>query len=113
MYISELYGMDIYNDDARYIGKVNDIILNLETGKIVRLTTEPLRSISKEKAKEVLREKSVLYRNVVAVGDIIIVGKGKNVMPEEGEIEAERRGYRKPAMGTMRRTSRSLLGRTR
>ena len=113
IHISELYGLDIYNDDAKYVGKVNDIILNLETGKVVRLTTEPLRSISKEKAKEVLRDRSVLYKNVVAVGDIVVVGKGKNILPEEEEIDAQKRGYRKVGATTsFKRPQRSLLGRT-
>ncbi|MCK4327209.1 MAG: PRC-barrel domain-containing protein [Candidatus Diapherotrites archaeon] len=102
MHISELYGIDIYSEGAKYVGKVNDIILNLETGKIVRLTTEPLRSVSKEKAKEVLKEKSVLYKNVSAVGDIVILGASSGVV-EEGGAEA------KPSY-TPRR---SLLGRTK
>ena len=104
MNVSELYGIDIYSSDAKYVGKVNDIILNLETGRVVRLTTEPLRAVSKEKAKAVLKDKSVLYKNVVAVGDIVIVGKGKTTAPSEGEVEAETAG---------RRLKRSLLGRTR
>ena len=100
MHISELYGIDIYGENARYVGKVNDIILNLESGKIVRLTTEPLRSVSKEKAKSVLKEKSVLYKNVAAVGDIVILGASSSAVEED-----------EPAGSTTRR--RSLLGRTR
>ena len=103
MHISELYGMDIYSENAKYVGKVNDIILNLETGKVVRLTTEPLRSVSKEKAKEVLKEKSVLYKSVSAVGDIVILGPNMGAAEEE-EAPAAKPGY------TPRR---SLLGRTR
>lgn len=105
MHISELYGIDIYDENARYVGKVNDIILNLESGKIVRLTTEPLRSVSKEKAKEVLKEKSVLYKNVSAVGDIVILGPASAAGVTEEEAEQSTRIY-----GTKRR---SLLGRTR
>ncbi len=100
MHISELYGIDIYGENARYVGKVNDIILNLESGKIVRLTTEPLRSVSKDKAKLVLKEKSVLYKNVAAVGDIVILGASSNTVEEEA-----------PVSPTTKR--RSLLGRTR
>ncbi len=103
MHISEMYGIDIYSENARYVGKVNDIILNLETGKIVRLTTEPLRSVSKEKAKAVLKEKSVLYKNVAAVGDIVILGAASAAY--EGEEEQPK------ASSYARR--RSLLGRTR
>jgi sporulation protein YlmC with PRC-barrel domain len=90
------------------VGKVNDIILNLETGKIVRLTTEPLRSVSKEKAKSVLKEKSVLYRNVAAVGDIVILGTNTAAEPvEEEAAEPE------PAPSARYLPRRSVLGRTR
>ena len=89
------------------MGKVNDIILNLETGKIVRLTTEPLRSVSKEKAKNVLKDKSVLYRNVAAVGDIVILGT--NTAAEEAEEVPEE----EPAPTPRYLPRRSVLGRTR
>lgn len=85
--ISTLYGMDIYTDDAGYIGKVNDIILNLEKGEVVRITTEPLKTISKEEAKKVLKEKSILYKNVRSVRDIMLVSrKGGALSEEEMEI---------------------------
>jgi sporulation protein YlmC with PRC-barrel domain len=87
--LSQLYGMSIYRDDATYIGKVQDIILNLETGEIVRLITQPLRSIDKESAKKILREKSVLYKNVKSVRDIIIVSQKKQV--EEYEEPKQKR----------------------
>jgi sporulation protein YlmC with PRC-barrel domain len=104
--ISELYGLDIYATDGKYVGKVNDVIINLEKGEIVRITTEPLRLVSKKKAKDVLKEKSILYKNVQTVGDIVIVGKGRKITPTEEEVRTEmERGSR-----TGRR---SLLGRTR
>ena len=106
IHISELYGIDIYGDDGKYVGKVNDVILNLEKGKIVRITTEPLRFVSKTKAKSVLKEKSILYKNVRTVGDILIVGKGRNMAPSDAEVETE---FRKGCAGT----GRSLLGRVR
>lgn len=87
--LSQLYGMSIYRDDAIYIGKVQDIILNLETGEIVRLITQPLRSIDKESAKKILREKSVLYKNVKSVRDIIIVRQKKQ--EEEYEEPEQKR----------------------
>jgi sporulation protein YlmC with PRC-barrel domain len=109
MHISELYGLDIYGENARYVGKVNDVILNLETGKIVRLTTEPLRSVSKEKAKEVLKEKSVLYRSVAAVGDIVILGPAAAMAEEDEPAES---APAKPTTSYLTQR-RSLLGRTR
>ncbi len=73
---SKLYGLDIYDSDGRYLGKVNDLILNLETGEVVRLTTEPLKAnITKEELPKLLKRKSVMYKRVKAVRDILIVGK--------------------------------------
>ena len=73
--VSRLYGMDIYSDEGRYIGKVHDIILNMEKGEVVRVTTEPLRISQTEHAKKLLQEKTVLFKNVRSAGDILIVGK--------------------------------------
>ncbi len=87
MNLSELYGMDIYTEDARYLGKVNDVIINIETGKIVRLTTEPLRAVSKDEAKRILKEKSVLYKYVKSVGDIVLVGKTPRESITSKEVE--------------------------
>jgi sporulation protein YlmC with PRC-barrel domain len=73
--VSQLYGMDIYSDEGGFLGKINDIIINLEKGEVVRVTTEPLKSVSKEEARKILRDKSVLYKNVRSVRDIMIVSK--------------------------------------
>lgn len=73
---SKLYGLDIYDTDGGYIGKASDLILNLEKGEVVRLTTEPLKSsLTKEELPEIIQKKSVLYRRVTSVKDILIVGK--------------------------------------
>ena len=80
--------MDIYTDEAGYIGKVNDVILNLEKGEVVRLTTETLKAVSREEAAKVLKDKSILYRNVRSAGDILLVSKRGGAVQEE-EVEAE------------------------
>ena len=95
--ISRLYVTDIYTDGAGYLGKINDIILNLETGKVVRITTEPLKNVSKERAHEVLRQKSVLYKNVKSVGDIMIVSKSGGPVDSVEEIEVDEQGKEKAA----------------
>lgn len=88
MRLSKLYGMDIYTDEAGYIGKVNDVILNLEKGEVVRLTTETLKAASREEAAKVLRDKSVLYKNVRSARDILLVSRHGGAV-QEGEVEAE------------------------
>lgn len=81
--LSKLFGMDIYTTDAEYKGKVFDLVVNLEKGKLETITTEPLKVRSKQEAKKIISEKSIAYRNVKAAKDIIIVGKGAAVEEEE------------------------------
>src|SRR3989338_2292884 len=84
--LSQLIGLDVYSDNAQYIGKVHDIILDLEKGDVVRLTLEPIRASSREDAKRIFKEKTVLYKSVKAVEKIIIVSPNSNVEPEP-EVE--------------------------
>jgi len=95
--ISRLYGMDIYSDGGRYLGRVMDLILDLEKGEILRVTLEPLHSVTREDAKRILREKSILYKNVRSVEDVIMVSKGpggrsagsmESDSPSSGELDA-------------------------
>ena len=102
--LSSMYGMDIYTGDGGYVGKVNDMILNLEKGEVVRVTTEPLRTLTKMEASQVLKSKSVLYKRVNSVGDIMIVGRMKYKAPVEIEEEP-----RKPERFRTRPTARQLL----
>lgn len=74
--ISKLIGMDVYSDGGKYLGRCQDLILDLEKGEVLRLTLEPLTSVTREDAKRILRERSVLYKNVRSVDDVIMVAKG-------------------------------------
>jgi len=74
--VSKIYGMDIYTDGGKFLGRVQEILLDLEKGEIIRLTMEPLNSVSKEEAKRILRDKSVLYKSVKSVEDVVVVTKG-------------------------------------
>ena len=84
--LSKLFGMDIYDVDAGYKGKVYDIIINLEKGKLETITTEPLKVKTKSDAKKILSEKSIPYKNVKSAKDIILVSsRGGTVSAEETE----------------------------
>ena len=72
MKISELYGMDVFTDSGKFLGTAQDFIVDLESGAVIRILLEPLPS-NKEQAKVVLREKSILYKNVKSVEDVIVV----------------------------------------
>jgi sporulation protein YlmC with PRC-barrel domain len=72
--IADLYGMDIFTTSGKFVGKVQDVIVDLEKGEVIRISMEPLNSISsREEARQVLKDKSILYKKVKSVGDVIIV----------------------------------------
>ena len=74
--ISRLYGMDIFSDGGKYLGKVYDVILDIEKGEVVRLTLESIHAVSRDEAQRIIKEKTILYKNVRSVEDVIVVTKG-------------------------------------
>ena len=89
--LSKLFGMDIYDVDAGYKGKVYDIIINLEKGKLETITTEPLKVKTKSDAKKILTEKSIPYKNVKSAKDIILISsRGVASAPTEEEEKVRR-----------------------
>ena len=79
--LSRMFGMDIYTTDAEYVGKAYDFIIDLEEGKIFKITLEPFRLTSKQDIVEILKKKSINYDKVVAVKDIILINKNKPAQP--------------------------------
>ena len=84
MRLSKLYGMDIFADNGKYLGKIYDLILDLEKGEIVRMTLESIHAASREEVLRIIREKTILYKNVKSVEDVVIVGR---VSPKTFEYE--------------------------
>lgn len=79
--LSRMYGMDIFTDSGKFLGNAQDFIIDIEAGEVARILIEQLPA-SKEEAKKVLREKSVLYKNVKSVEDVIVVTKGVSSLSE-------------------------------
>ncbi len=71
--LSELFGMDIYTTEAERKGKVFDLVINLEKGRIETITTEALQPRSKQEAKKIISEKSIPYKRVKSAKDIVLV----------------------------------------
>ena len=94
MRLSKLFGMDIYTSDAEYKGKVFDVIINLEKGRLETITTEALKARSKQEAKKIISEKSIPYKNVKSAKDIILIG-GKPAVSEVERREAPHYRYRR------------------
>jgi sporulation protein YlmC with PRC-barrel domain len=72
MKLSEIYRMDIYSDSGQYLGEVQDIIVDLEKGEVSRILMQPLKGM-KGDMRRALMQKSVLYKSVKNVGDVVLV----------------------------------------
>ncbi|MGC8676193.1 MAG: PRC-barrel domain-containing protein [Candidatus Micrarchaeia archaeon] len=84
MLLSELLRMDIYSDAGQYLGEVQDMILDLEKGEVSRLLMVPWKE-AKGDVKTILRQKSILYKSVKNVGDVVLVSAPS--VPQEATKE--------------------------
>jgi len=89
--VSALMGMDVFTDTAKFVGKVYDIIIDLQKGEVTRLTLEPIKVANKDDARRIFKEKTILYKSVKAVEKIVIVSAVQPVeeMPMEEEAPKE------------------------
>lgn len=81
MKISEIYRMDVYSDSGQYLGDVQDVVIDLEKGEISRLLMTPWKSL-KGDATGLLKRKSILYKSVKNVGDVVLVSAPPGVREE-------------------------------
>lgn len=77
MRVSQLYGRDIFTEKAEYVGKVEDVILNLDEGEVMRLTLRSFKGdqLHPDEVRKVITEESIGFNEVVRVGDIVICRK--------------------------------------
>lgn len=87
MRISEIYNMDIYGDNGQYLGEVQDAIVDLERGEVSRLLMEEWRNVEKTEMKRLLQNKSVLFKNIRNIGDVVLVAANPNAQNPQGNSE--------------------------
>jgi sporulation protein YlmC with PRC-barrel domain len=88
MRISEIYNKDVYNDSGQYLGEVREAIIDLEKGEVSRLLMEEWKSSNKEEVKKLFMQKSVLYKSIKNIGDVVLVSIGNPHAQEASNIEA-------------------------
>jgi len=85
--ISSIIGLKVYTDEGRYIGKVEDLVIDMDSRMITKIAVvEYNKAIIDKKAPGIL----LPYRIVKSVGDIVIVKdifKKKKSEEEEEEYE--------------------------
>ncbi len=80
--MSEMPGLDVYTDGAKYLGKLNDLIIDLQKGEVARLTLQPVENLMGA-SPQWIKDNTIAYRNVVSVGDIVVVSS----KPKEEPLE--------------------------
>jgi len=87
--ISTLFGLKVYTDEGRYVGVVEDVIIDVERRQILCLAlSEYNKFLINSKAPGIL----IPYRLVKAVGDIIII---KDVFKKKKGKEKEKKSEEK------------------
>lgn len=93
VYLSKFYNLNIYNTEGKYIGKVNEVVLNIKKGRISFFKTKAIsednrnaglrdvirnsmRFVPEEEEVNPVRTEGIIdipYELVTAVDDIILV----------------------------------------
>ncbi len=92
--VSKLFGMDIYSTNAEHKGKVYDLVINLEKGRLETITTEVLKARTKAEAKKIIMEKSIPYKNVKAVHDIVLISGTAGAFKDDAEPQPKTRRHK-------------------
>lgn len=81
--LTSLFGLNVYTDKGRYVGNVNDVVIEAADRKVTGLA---LTKINREMF-DVNRDGIILpYRWVLAIGDVVIV-KQVNKLTKKDEEE--------------------------
>jgi sporulation protein YlmC with PRC-barrel domain len=80
--LTSLFGLNVYTDKGRYVGNVNDVVIEAADRKVTGLA---LTKINREMF-DVNREGLILpYRWVLAIGDVVIVKQVNKLTKKDAE----------------------------
>jgi sporulation protein YlmC with PRC-barrel domain len=91
--LSSLYGQDIYTDRGVYVGKIEDVSVDIKEKRISGLAVRDINP----NAFDVGKRKGVIipYRWVTAIGDIVLIKHVRRRIAEKEEEEGEREREKK------------------
>ncbi len=80
--LTSLFGLNVYTDNGRYVGNVNDVVIEAADRMVTGLA---LTKINREMF-DVNREGVILpYRWVLAIGDVVIVKQVNKLTKKDAE----------------------------
>ncbi len=86
--LSSLYGQDIYTDRGIYVGKIEDVSIDIKEKRISGLAVKNINP----NAFDVGKKKGVIipYRWVTAIGDIVLIKHVRRRVAEKEKEEEEK-----------------------
>jgi sporulation protein YlmC with PRC-barrel domain len=84
--VSTLFGLNVYTERGIYIGKVNDVVLEVSDKKIVGLAVSRLNPDVFDMSKPGV---VVPYRWVTAVGDVVLIRHVKDQFKKPEDIPTD------------------------
>ncbi|MHC1635786.1 MAG: PRC-barrel domain-containing protein [Candidatus Methanospirareceae archaeon] len=90
MELSSLYGMSIYTDTGVYVGKVDDVSIDIKEGRIAGLLVKNVNP----NAFNIKGKKGVIipYRWVTSIGEVVIIKHITKVIGAAEEKEGRSEG---------------------
>ena len=84
--ISTMFGLNVYTDRGIYIGKVNDVVLEVNEKKVSGLAVSRLNPEMFDSSRPGV---VIPYRWVTAVGDVVLIRHVKDQFKKQEEITEE------------------------
>ncbi len=84
--VSTMFGLNVYTDRGIYIGKVNDVVLEVNEKKVAGLAVSRLNPEMFDNSKPGV---VIPYRWVTAVGDVVLIRHVKDQFKKPEEIPEE------------------------
>jgi sporulation protein YlmC with PRC-barrel domain len=81
--VSTMFGLNVYTDRGIYIGKVNDVVLEVNERKVSGLAVSRLNPEMFDAAKSGV---VIPYRWVTAVGDVVLIRHVKDQFKKEEPV---------------------------
>ena len=81
--VSTLFGLNIYTDRGVYIGKVNDVVLNVSDKKVSGLAA---RNLNTDMFDNTGKGVVIPYRWVTAVADVVLIRHVKDQFKKPQEV---------------------------
>jgi sporulation protein YlmC with PRC-barrel domain len=77
VFSASIAGKEIVNIDGMVLGELEDVVFEVQTGKLVDLMVKPNRELNRSKYRENGRFVLIPFSSVVAIKDYIVIDESR------------------------------------